>query len=466
MTWTVEAIETRKETIKATPNSGETARVPWKQSITSFPQKEIPSNLLVYRVENNRIRSTLLELTATERIDFFSNQETQVVQDRLNNILLNYAQDVNGSGVANIYKVLKEKKVQTEPLVITSTGIVVNGNRRLAAMRALFQENPAEFNSFRKITCVVLPDDADEQEISEVETAYQTRCTVTQDYTWINEALMIERQMTEFGWTMDKVKKEWRLSEKKVKSKLAELVLVREYLDFREAPSQFDLALNDKQSFVTLADKNQTWINNGDSINLIYARKVMAWQIISYEAPGHNKYKFIQIIEGVTSGTLRRLRETSVIDDDLSEVITEHNDDVDNPFGSTSPDASITRTDIDRIIDADDKDDLIKKSEQARQEARLAGAENDRGNALKRTIVEALNTIQLANVQQSFPQTHGEVTHNSILISRYSLSILFELLSGDPELWLTVDEDVTSDFLSSLSDFLNFMKDNYPDVTY
>ena len=64
-----------------------------------------------------------------------------------------------------IMKVLHGERKQTEPLLMTPDGIVINGNRRLAAMRELFQIDLSDYKSFQVVQVAILPSDASEIEL-------------------------------------------------------------------------------------------------------------------------------------------------------------------------------------------------------------------------------------------------------------------------------------------------------------
>lgn len=79
---------------------------------------------------------------------------------------------------------------QQEPAVITADGILINGNRRAAALRSLYQDDDQQ--KARYIRCLVLPADATVPELVDLETELQIARDFKQDYGWINEAFLIE----------------------------------------------------------------------------------------------------------------------------------------------------------------------------------------------------------------------------------------------------------------------------------
>lgn len=95
---------------------------------------------------------------------------------------------------------LKERG-QQDPAIITADGVLINGNRRTAALRSLFTED--DVPTARYVKCLVLPADATLAELVDLETELQVAQDFKQEYAWINEALLIEelyeRENKDFG---------------------------------------------------------------------------------------------------------------------------------------------------------------------------------------------------------------------------------------------------------------------------
>lgn len=84
---------------------------------------------------------------------------------------------------------LKERG-QQQPAVVTADGILINGNRRSAGLRSLYADDG--YAPARYVTCLVLPADATNAELVDLETELQIAREFKEDYTWVNEALLIE----------------------------------------------------------------------------------------------------------------------------------------------------------------------------------------------------------------------------------------------------------------------------------
>lgn len=86
---------------------------------------------------------------------------------------------------------------QQEHAVVTAEGVLINGNRRAAALRSLLNDD----NNLgcRYIRCLVLPTDATPSEMLQLETELQVAKDFKQDYSWVNQALLIEELYESYG---------------------------------------------------------------------------------------------------------------------------------------------------------------------------------------------------------------------------------------------------------------------------
>lgn len=90
---------------------------------------------------------------------------------------------------------------QQEPAIITAEGILINGNRRSAALRSLHHDD--KHLKAKYVKCLLLPQDATAAELVDLEAELQVARDFKEDYSWINEALLIEelydRENKDFG---------------------------------------------------------------------------------------------------------------------------------------------------------------------------------------------------------------------------------------------------------------------------
>lgn len=119
---------------------------------TEIPLITLPLDYLIYRLENYRTRDTQLSLIATglEEHGFFNpkNQESPSAQRKQHQILFDQAQKGSGESIQPIHAELGRVNQQTEDLIITSNGVVVNGNRRVHSFMKTSVAFPISMSSF------------------------------------------------------------------------------------------------------------------------------------------------------------------------------------------------------------------------------------------------------------------------------------------------------------------------------
>ncbi|MCX4762426.1 ParB N-terminal domain-containing protein [Streptomyces sp. NBC_01275] len=136
---------------------------------------------------------------------------------------------------------------QQEPAIVTADGVLINGNRRTAALRTLKREGHLQFSYVR---CLVLPSDATAEEILTLEAELQVARDFREDYSWINEAMMIEELYELSGRDWDQTAKRMHRAKKDVQGQYEKLLLVQQLvnqsqgtrlpIDFTENETAFD----------------------------------------------------------------------------------------------------------------------------------------------------------------------------------------------------------------------------------
>ena len=185
------------------------------------PEKELPQvNLEVTWVRfstlNHRTKSEQMRVADQQnRPDLFTadpnGEEAQTHQYRILADL---------EGFEELKADLRERG-QQQPAVVTAEGILINGNRRTAALRSLF--NDEDHQPSRYVSCLVLPADANRQEFVDLETELQIAREFKEDYTWVNEGLLIEEIFEREGRNWDKVARRMHLDVPTVRGKFEKL---------------------------------------------------------------------------------------------------------------------------------------------------------------------------------------------------------------------------------------------------
>lgn len=230
--------------------------VPFRGGYRRVPVIEAPQQLLLYRVENGRLIADLEEHARDQGRDIRSlndRQESADVQRLLHAFLIAKARDPKGP----IFQELQRLAQQVEPLLITADGVLVNGNRRLAAMRDLLHKDAERYAGFARIAVAVLPQDADLADMESVEAALQMAPDTKLAYGWINRRLKMRRQRDDLGLPPDAITAAYRLDDpSQLQRELAELALVDDYLvNFAGKPGRYSLVADAETLFAGLAER-------------------------------------------------------------------------------------------------------------------------------------------------------------------------------------------------------------------
>ena len=230
--------------------------VPWRGRYVKAPVITVGSDVLVYRVENGRLITQLREHARRNREDLasvYAKQDTAEVQQLLHSLLVAEAGDPRGP----ILHELERQRLQTEPLLITAEGVVVNGNRRLAAMRELLHRDPDRYSEFAEVSAAMLPAEAGAADLEFVEAALQMAPETKLAYGWIGRRLKMRRQRDELKLPLESMCESYRLEDATdIDREIQELALAEDYLDnYRGEPGHYSLVDDAEALFVGLRER-------------------------------------------------------------------------------------------------------------------------------------------------------------------------------------------------------------------
>ncbi len=242
--------ERRALIAKKARSSKQRAFVPYRDSYSAVPVISVPVDLPVFRSDNGRLtvlKSAYINNHKLAQDYFGAGQETEEVQALLQSFLIILSKDEHGP----IYQELKRTAIQTEPILATADGVVLNGNRRLAAMRALRVEDPKRYATFGQIDVAVLPPDASSADLEMTEAALQMAPETKLAYGWIDRRLKLRRHREMQGLSDEDICKGYRLnSAEQIDEELEELRDVERYLtDFARRPFDYPLVSNREAYF-------------------------------------------------------------------------------------------------------------------------------------------------------------------------------------------------------------------------
>ncbi len=221
-----------------------TALLPaWPRQNREMPLVEVDVDWVRFSTLNHRTRAEQLRAShLSKQPDLFTadplGKDAQAAQ---------YAILSQQEGFADLKGDLLERR-QQEPAVISIEGVLINGNRRAAALRSLYHDD--HVLDARYIQCLLLPDDATPDELVDLEAELQVARDFKEEYSWVNEALLIAELYEREGRSFAHVARKMHREESQVRTlydKLQQLYQLvelskgtRQLIDFKENESAFD----------------------------------------------------------------------------------------------------------------------------------------------------------------------------------------------------------------------------------
>jgi hypothetical protein len=234
---------------KVAEKSATTHPVPFQGKMRYLPVHEVPLGLPLYRLENGRTTGRQAEYLANNPNvpqDFFrKDSESASAQKAQHKILTELTRERK-----NLFKEF-ETEPQTEPIILTSLGYVVNGNRRLSTWRELYEANKKKFARFRNVQVVVLPL-VDEKEIDRVEAELQLKEDLKADYSWTSTALMMREKMLRYDYSDEDLASLYDRDKKEIVELLDTLDYAEQYLEARDTPKKFTDVETKEYAFIQI----------------------------------------------------------------------------------------------------------------------------------------------------------------------------------------------------------------------
>lgn len=379
----------------------------YEGSRTMLPVIRLPLDLPVYRMANARTQTEQLAYIAETKspANFFeAGQDNEEAQQAQHDILRGFANATAGS-VKPIIEELERTK-QTEPIMITPSGVVVNGNRRLTAMRELYSARKAEFPTFAEVECMVLPALTEEQ-IDDIETRLQERPETKLPYSWINETLKIRRQLEKKSKKESDIADMRRKSVGDIRKSLSALNYAEIYLrDWCGAPADYRLVeKGGEQFFNDLVPRLK-----GKEGPLLEANLRMAWLLFdNRDSLGGRIYNFNKVLGEKAEHVLAQLAERLEIEDDEAEEAASPSDDVFeiDLGGETAP------NDYGQLLALFDnpqrREEVFDELKAVCQTVLDSGAASKVGKAALRAAQDANTRLTEIDLSTADPNTHAGI---------------------------------------------------------
>jgi hypothetical protein len=277
---------------------------------TELTRIRVPIDLPLYRMANGRTQTQQLAYIAEHHlpIDHFeSGEENEGAQQIQHEILRVFARE----GTDSITPIIDElaRTTQTEPILITQAGIVVNGNRRLAAMRELYSDPSGAHPSFASVECAILPP-LSLEEVDDIEIRLQMRPETKLPYGWIDECIkiqtLIDRKRPEDEITRLMRKKKGDISRSLQALKYAEIYLK----DWLKKSKDYRLVEAGEQFFNDLVTRLK-----GKNGEMLEANMLVAWVLFDNRTNlGSRIYDFNRVLGDKAAEVLTKLSERIELD--------------------------------------------------------------------------------------------------------------------------------------------------------
>jgi len=211
-----------------------------------FPVFTVEIGLPCYRLQNGRTRAAQLEVIANEGLptNFFSvDPDSEPALKRQDKILQETVTE------AGLYRTFKKVR-QDQPLILDNDGYIINGNRRVCAMRMLLQQDEAEYGHFKHAQVIFLPP-CSERDIKELEGRLQVQPDIRADYSWTAEA-MLYRDLRNNGWTDEQIADLYQNKVSDIRDLIAMLEDAEYYLSTRSNSGKYSKIVKEKYVFIQL----------------------------------------------------------------------------------------------------------------------------------------------------------------------------------------------------------------------
>lgn len=226
-----------------------THRLVFRKEALNFPIYRVPIDLPKYRLANGRTQAAQEEYVAKNGLPltyFATDQESETVLRVQHELLWEM---VKSTELFDYFQ--DHAHTQDEPLILSREGFVVNGNRRLCAMRELYYSDKDKYPHFEYVDIILLPP-CIEKDLDELEARLQIQPDIKQDYTWIAMSCMLRARQQHYAYLDDDLARLYALDVKDVQTRLALLGLVDQYLESRGKSRQYDLVVKSEFAFAKL----------------------------------------------------------------------------------------------------------------------------------------------------------------------------------------------------------------------
>jgi hypothetical protein len=310
----------------------------------------LPVSLLAFNIRNGRFAAELRakEKLLGRKLDPLLPEDDEVIRQ----LLLD--QDELATGF------LKEdlRKVgQTDPAIITHDGFVINGNRRMAVLQSLHEED--QTGKFEYLEVQVLPEGITEKDLWRIEAGLQLSRDKRLEYGPVNDLLKIREGLrsglgaAEIAATLYGLK-----NADEVKEKDKRLALIDSYLTYVGEPDEYTKVNRFVEHFINLQDFLHSMEKKGVKPPERHKWLLRAFEMIRAEM-GHMDLRWLRKIAGSPEGAKHFL--DSIVPKEGKRTAKEHKDTAEK----TKQEFKIAREYVELEQDAKKPEVLLQKAQRA-----------------------------------------------------------------------------------------------------
>jgi hypothetical protein len=289
-------------------------------------------------------------------------------------------------------------------LLITANGVVVNGNRRLAAMREIYESDRTKNAHFSHIDVLVLPADATADEIVDIEANLQAMPETKLDYDWIGEAQLI-KALVGMGRTHLQVANQLNRKEKEIGYAIQTLAEADLYLkDAVGTVGAYSEIRDDAEQLF----KDLPKLIESKSEEKKQASRVIAWTLFQNKEklPGR-LYDYNIAIGKLADDVLDRVATEQGIEGDRGEVAVDDGDfDI-----SLEPDVANDASEavVARLMDEPEEELIDSLVEAAITAVELEKGQKS-GNAALKSVTQAHSKLASVDISKAGKSTYPMIS--------------------------------------------------------
>lgn len=213
-----------------------------------FDVHEVPLEFLKFNPYNDRIASYIKSYEFKNKdkvIDWFSEEGQNLISDFLWD-----------SDVINNKKTQEDIKKNKQHIfaIIDKDGLVIDGNRRLCILKKICSEidhSSSYLSFFNKLKAIILDDSFSQTEIMRLETAIQMGQDEKLDYQAIEKYLKVNKLLKN-GFKENEIASLMKKKVKDIENYKKIFTLMENYLNYIDAPNQFELIKTFEDHFINL----------------------------------------------------------------------------------------------------------------------------------------------------------------------------------------------------------------------